>query len=447
MLITTTRQPEYPDSQSLRIDQTRLNNLIAGVEYEFGQRYFLSAFINYERHDYALSATYLSKVEPVNSTQWFPSSMIGWKIHNESFMRNLAFLSHMVLKAGYGITGSHTMPVTIRYFNDRQVSYPMDMEKTGELSLGLDLGLLNDRFRASAVYYTRETGNGLSSISLPVPPYPVGFGFGNNTLITNKGFELMLNAVIISHGKLQWNSGFNYFKNTNELVEWESGPDYKINTGYIQDLPGGFYANFTQQLGVGTPPLAFYLPEYAGISENGAYTFTTPTGRTSHIEFAPRSVIGQVVPAHELGWWNMLSFNNAFDFSFLIRYVGGHSIYNATRMYLAEPARFGANNVSNEAVDFLDEGLKTFLYVSDLFLEDASYLRLENITLGYRLQTGGEKHKISARLFFSVNNAFTISEFSGFDPAHDYSGVSNGIDYFNRYPLSRSFVFGLNISL
>lgn len=440
-------QPEHPSGNSLGITETRLNSVIAGVEYEFGQRYFLNAFVNREGHDYKVKATYFPEIEPVKSSHWFPSAMLGWKIHNETFMRSLTFLNHLVLKAGYGIAGSHTMPVAIQYYGERLVQYPLDMEKTTELSLGLEIGMLKDRFRASAVYYTRETGNGIYGMPLPVPPYPVPFFYENSILISNKGFELMLDAAIISHSKLTWKTGFVYFKNTNELADWGYDMDYRRETGHIIGFPGDFQANFTQQLGPGAPPLVFYLPEYAGMSEDGAFLLASPTGKTRYLEMATRSISGHVIPDHELAWWNRLYFMDAFDFSFLIRYVGGHSIYNATRMYLAEPARFGAINISNEAVDFYDDGLRSFMLLSDVFLEDASYLRLDNITFGYRLQTGGENHKISARLFFSVNNAFTISDFSGFDPAYDYAGTPTGIDYFNRYPLSRSFVFGLNLTL
>lgn len=416
------------------------NSVIASVWYEYDERYFVNALWN--RESYSLSSSSLQELllDPIERTNNYPSIVAGWKIHNETFMNGFEKLSNLTLRAGFGYSGNSNFHLISYYPSTIDVN-DLETERIKELSIGFDMGLWNNSLTASFAYYSRNTENALGQRTRPVPSDPIPFIYANEFHFKNTGVELALNALLIQHKNFSWNSSLVYFRNRNELVSGIIEEKGNLS-GYIGG-PDPTESNYTQLIRQGSPPQVFYLPILAEISEDGHQLYYTEDGKlTRNILLAKREQMGQLIPRQELGWSNSFSFMQHFDLELTLRCVEGHSIFNATRMSLSDPGMLPHTNTTPEGVSNYELGIDRN-EVSDLYLEDASYLRLDNITFGYTITPKIAKRETNLRLFFSANNLFTITDYNGFDPSYDYQGI----DYYNVYPLARSFVVGVKLGI
>jgi TonB-dependent starch-binding outer membrane protein SusC len=442
---------EYLTEFYERNEQKILNHnyrlFFANISYEFSRRYFINILLNNEtykfnqlvfRHESFIEGVESSEgasTGPVKHNNNYPALIGGWHIYNEPFMEGIPVISNLTIKGGYGYTGNNIYQTA--YFHAPWVDIDdIEIERMGELNLELLFGLFENRLGGSLMYYKRDTRNALYLKQLPVPPSSQLYTYANESWFSNKGFEIELNALAVNSENLIWNSFICYSSNSNE---WSSPLD--AHTGHIDYYAGGS-SNYTQLTKAGSPPVVFYLPVFAGLTEDGIELFQAETGVTREIFMAKREMMGQPVPKKELGWINRLFLNQRYELEFGLKYVTGHSIFNATRMAMSNPAFVVVQNVTHEGVRNYEEG-RMWTSISDLYLEDASYLRLENITFTYKVVSGVFNPESSMRLYLSANNLFTLTNFSGFDPAYDYSGI----DYFNVYPLARSFVFGIQLTI
>jgi iron complex outermembrane receptor protein len=128
----------------------------------------------------------------------------------------------------------------------------------------------------------------------------------------------------------------------------------------------------------------------------------------------------------------------------MFRYVSGHRIFNGTRMYLSDPNYYLSKNTLPEAETNVDAGV-IIIPLCDMYLENASYLRLENLSVGYTFVPKESKWKGSLRVYLAIDNVFTITGYSGLDPEFNYN--SPGLDYFNTYPKSRTYTLGINLEI
>jgi len=416
------------------------NSVIASVWYEYDERYFANALWN--RESYSLSSSSLQEfsLNPIERTNQYPSLVAGWKIHNETFMNSFEKLSNLTLRAGFGYAGNNNFHLISYQPFDINI-YNLETERMKELSIGIDIGLWNNSLTGSFVYYSRSTENALGQRTAPVPSYPIPYIYTNEFHFKNTGVELALNALIIQHKNFSWSSSLVYFRNRNELVSGIIEED-GIRSGFTGGPdPNG--SNYTQLIRQGSPPQVFYLPILAEISEDGHQLYYTEDGElTRNILLAKREQMGQLIPRQELAWSNSFSFMQHFDLELTLRYVEGHSIFNATRMSLSNPGMLPHTNTTPEGVSNYAIGIDRN-EVCDIYLEDASYLRLDNITFGYTITPKIAKRETNLRLYFSANNLFTITDYNGLDPSYDYKGI----DYYNVYPLARSFVVGVKLGI
>lgn len=415
------------------------NSIVGEFEYNFKQRYFFTTLVNNEYSKFLVNRPDLPiGIEPIKNSHLFPAVTVGWKLSNESFMNQHSFINNLTIKGGYGLTGN-VQGEFLLFSTSLNRPDSLEDEKTQEVSIGIDFGLWKNRVNGSINYYQRNTKNAITLIPLPVPPNPYPSTYGNGAWFKNKGFEITVNALPIVTERLKWSTSITYFKNSNELVSSKS----ILSNGNQTGLVSYSGSNFTQLERIGSPSTVFYLPVSAGNSSTGNPLFYTATGGlTSNVSLAKKEIIGQPVPKFELGWANSIHFLHGFDLSIALRYVGGYNIYNATRMVLSNGSLLPSLNVSQEGADNNTQDLGTAT-LSDKYLENASFLRLENITLSYTLRPKNLKWGDNMKIYLSSNNLFTITKYSGFDPA----GYSDGIDFFNVYPLARSFVFGIRLTL
>jgi iron complex outermembrane receptor protein len=263
--------------------------------------------------------------------------------------------------------------------------------------------------------------------------------------IKNTGVEVTVTATPVQTKAFHWTTSLNASHNKNEVVSLSNGKFQALAYFPLAYLGGkGQSGNWSQELIEGQPLGTFSLWHYMGKNDAGTSTFLTADGKT--IASQPLTtdlfIAGNAQPKLLFGWNNTFTYRN-FDLNFFLRGVTGNKILNNTLAQLNSPADSKNNNVPKFTLGeaFTD----AFAYLtSDRYLEDGSYIRMDNATLGYSLKT-----KIKAisklRVYVSGNNLFTITGYRGIDPEINIGGLTPGIDSKNFYPKTRSIIIGANL--
>lgn len=200
----------------------------------------------------------------------------------------------------------------------------------------------------------------------------------------------------------------------------------------------------------------FFGYEYAGVS-NGKWLIKGNDNQLHYLEDVANSdehkkVLGNALPDFEMGWSNYFKYKN-WDLSMSFRAVVGNDVYNATNQVFGNPDQVGTRSVNNEALLLNDAGIQGAYSALSYYIEDASFIKLDNINLGYTFVNPSFASAISKlRFYASMNNVFTLTNYGGADPEVNFSGGKDnkeiffGIDNYNNYPKTRTLTFGLNLS-
>lgn len=439
-------------------DQIRLISDFVRVKYDFDDKYLLQLSIRRDGSS-AFGAN--------NRWGYFPSIGAGWRISQENFMQNIAFLSDLKLRASYGVTGNsagfsaYTTKLlygfvgtteyqgnTINAISAIQNENPdLRWEKTATLNFGLDFAVFNDRISGSFEVYDKRTTD-------VIYPYPVNTNqylypvlVANVGEISNKGYEVTLSASVLNKGDFTWNTTLNLAHNENK-IETLSNDIFKADSIRVFTPDGGGQSGSTiQVLMSGQPIGTFYTFKYAGKDENGISQYEnsdgTLTSDIAQLSVEDYQVLGNSQPKLLLGWNNNFRYKNV-DLNFFFRGVFGGKIMNVTRADLFRPSTATINNIPVEAASESVADANSYRY-SSRFVESGNYVRLDNATLGYSFNNLGQDVK-KVRLYVSVNNLFTITKYKGIDPEINQGGTAPGVDARNFYPKTRTFLFGINAS-
>ena len=427
---------------------------------------FLVSFFgraNYSLLDrYMLTATVRYDGSSRFKDHWalFPSFAFGWRIKEEAFLQDVEALSDLKLRLGYGQTGQQEGIGDYNYFASYNVNTAVDSfypligngqlnrpnaynnnltwETTTTYNAGLDFGFWNGRLTGNIDWYYRETTDLLNTVSVAA-----GSNFRNQVMsnigsLKNTGIEASINWKAISNNDWLWDLGFNLTYNENEITELVDG-DYQL-TGGISSGTG----NMCQAHAVGHPAGSFYvyqqvydkngLPiEGAVVDRNGDGTITTADKYLYKSPSAPWTA----------GFTSKLMYKN-WDFSFSLRASFDNYVFNDLEA--------GASNISssqvlaqsgylsNRPLNVLEKAWQTYDWVlSDYFVQNGSFLKCDNITLGYSFDKlfGA---KIGGRVYATASNVFTITNYKGIDPE-----VAGGIDN-SLYPRPFTALVGLSLN-
>ncbi|MDP1763954.1 MAG: TonB-dependent receptor [Sediminibacterium sp.] len=415
---------------------------------------------------------------------WFPSGSVAWRVSQEDFMKNIEWLSDLKIRAGYGITGNQNIGnysfasvlQTVQYnFNGQTVNAVVPLaipnpgvrwEEVAQTNLGVDASLINGKINVTLDGYIKNTNNMLVPMSVPISTgysdiYVPSINAGK---VQNKGFELTISTQNMK-GSFEWNTNFNISYNQNKVISLNDS--VPLHTGSI-----GLNQNLSVQKS-GFPVNSFYGFLTNGIfqsqSEVDKYAVqvpgSDPYNRTSagdirfrdinndgKIDDADRTFIGNPNPRYIFAMNNTFAYKG-IDLSIFLQGVQGNDIFNANRIF-----QEGMSVAQNQVTSVLDRWSPTFTTgklpraifndpnkntrVSNRFIEDGSYFRIKNVTLGYNLPKGLiQRAKIqTARVHVSAQNLFTFTKYTGFDPEVS----ANGIDL-NVYPVTRTFSAGINL--
>ncbi|AZQ64876.1 TonB-dependent receptor [Flammeovirga pectinis] len=448
------------DSQYM--NENYLVSMFGRMIYSFDKRYVVTATV---RRDGS------SRFAEGNQWGTFPSLAFAWNINNEAFLSNVDQLTSLKLRVGYGITGQQGLspnvgdpyyPAIPKYRRSIEGAYyqfgnefyntlrpsPYDAnlkwEETTTINLGVDFGLWDDKLTGTIEGYQKETDDLLNRV-----PIADGSNF-SNYLVTNvgtmeiKGLEVTLMGRLISRNDLTWSLGGNFTYNTREITKLnkvDNPEDPGVPTGAIS----GGQGNMVQIHSVGQSPNSFYVFQQvyneAGKPVEGLYANRTGgTGEVGSNEFNKYHA-NNPNPEFLIGLNTRVSYKN-FDFSMSGRWSIGNKVYNngLANNSLSGLYQSAANgyftNIRKEAVDI---GFVNPQYWSDMYVQDASFFKLDNVSLGYTL-TKLFNNKIDARMSFTIQNALVVTDYEGIDPEVGY-GIDNNI-----YPVPRTYQFGLNLN-
>ncbi|MGQ1909713.1 SusC/RagA family TonB-linked outer membrane protein [Marinifilum sp. RC60d5] len=443
--------PLQIDNQSEFKTENYLVSFFGRLNYAFKNKYLLTGTFRYDGS---------SRFIDDNKWGFFPSAAFAWKIHEESFMKGIGALSNLKLRLGWGKTGQQDVgddyPAQSKYTTSRQgYYYPIDgvysptlrpntydpdikWEETTTQNIGLDFGFLNNRISGSIEYYFRETEDLLNEVTIPS-----GSNFSNRLLtnvgsLENKGIEININAVPISTPDMSLNIGFNFTHNEQEVTKLLLNDD----PNYIGLTYGSGMTGTTQITRVGEESYSFFVNKQIydtdGNPVEGLYEDIAGNGGVINGDNANKYIYHSPTPKYILGFSARFNYKN-FDMSTSLR----ANIDN----YVMNQVASGASYDQMQQIGYW-KNMPTYLsetnfvkrqFTSDYFVENASFLKMDNISAGYSFQDIAGKG-IDARLSFTVQNVFTITNYSGLDPE-----VDGGIDN-NFYPRPRTFTLGVNLN-
>ncbi|WPU95572.1 TonB-dependent receptor [Mucilaginibacter sabulilitoris] len=437
--------------------QNKLVGYFFRLNYSFQDKYLLMASIRREGS---------SKFGTNHKYGNFPAASIGWNAKKESFLMNNNTISSLKFRAGYGITGTEpSTPYlsldrinfnTNTYINGQwiQVINPssnanpdLRWERKKEFNAGLDLGLLNNRLTLTADYYNRKTSDLLFNYPVATPPYLYDNITANAASMENKGVEISLNFAAVQSKNFIWNTQVNYSTNKNKILSL-SDKNFQLASGYFD---AGFLAEPiqtpTSRVQIGQPIGNFYGFKSVDIDDAGHWIILGKDGKPKPIVDAQaddKQIIGNGLPKHYLAWNNNFSYKN-FDLNITMRGAFGFQILNTPRIWYDAPVMLTRGNLLVTAYDnvygkrpLADD--QSVSYVSN-YIENGSYWKIDNVTLGYNLQLK-TKYIKSVRIYASGSNLKTFTKYKGIDPEVGILGLAPGVDDRNRYPATSTYTLG-----
>jgi len=421
----------------------RLISFYGRANYNYDNKYLLTATV---REDGS------SRFGANNRWATFPSAALAWKMSEEGFMKDMTSINELKLRVGYGVTGNQEIG-NFKYsstyainssagtyfggtfyspYNITGIANPnLKWEQTSQFAAGFDFVLFNNVLKGSVDYYSKNTTNLLLAIDA-IQPAVSSIYLDNIGAMTNKGVELTLDAEVVNTSNFKWNTNFNISYNQNKITQLYNNKD--INYGVVS---GAGASGNTQILRVGESFGTFYGQQFTGIV-NGAETFAS----------TKLTVLGKALPDYIIGFTNNFTYRH-FDLSVVLRSALGASVYNNTRAEISQGNRLPGQNTNLEGAQFHAAGGGGITYPSSRWVENADFLRLDNMTLGYNFRIIPTVIK-SARLYVTAQNLFVLAGYKGYDPEVNNVAGSNGIksigiDY-NTYPQARTYSLGLNIN-
>ncbi|MDF1573088.1 MAG: TonB-dependent receptor [Bacteroidales bacterium] len=443
--------PNYvqPEGNSY-ITENYLVSFFGRINYSINDKYLMTATI---RNDGS------SRFAEGNRWGLFPSAAVAWKISEESFMENVDAISDLKLRASWGITGQQDIgndyPAQALYILASEGSYypiggtflptlrpnaydpNIKWEETTTQNIGLDYAFSNGRVYGSFDIYQRVTEDLLNTVTVPS-----GSNF-SNTLLTNvgslenKGVELGLNLIPLSTEDMNLNLGFNATYNVNEITKLLLTEDPE----YIGILYGDAFTGQKQVTRVGYPAYSYFVNQQVydqqGNPIEGLYVDLSGEGGTVNGDNDDKYIYHNPVADYLFGFTGRFNYKN-FDLLASARASIGNYVYNQVAAGASFDQMYQIGYWKNFPKYLDDTKFVKRQFTSDYFVENGSFLKLDNVSAGYTFENLFDT--MSARVSFTVQNAVTITRYSGIDPE-----VPGGIDN-NFYPRPRTFLIGFNLT-
>lgn len=440
------------------------------------ENYLVSFFgrMNFSVMDrYLLTATFRrdgsSRFNEENRWGFFPSAALAWTVSNEGFMQDQTLFSSLKLRLGYGITGQQEIDDNYGYIPSyifgsnpnstylqgqlpagtttyllKPGGYNPDLrwEETATTNVAIDYGFLNNRINGSIEYYQKSTKDLLNTVDAPAGTNFVNRITANVGTMENKGLEFNINAMVVRASDFSWELGYNFTWNESEITQLTANfnPNYP---GVAVGDPGFGTGVYAQRHLVGYTPNTFFLYQQVYDADGKPIqNVVADRDGDGQITDGDRYLVHNPMPRVFMGMSSQFTYKQ-WDLGFNLRANIDNYVFNAFAADNSSMRNFTnqgyLNNIYQGAVDNEFTQLNTLPQrLSDMFLENASFLRMDNITLGYSFGTTPNS-LLSGRISASMENVFVLTNYSGLDPENE------GIDS-NIWPRPQTFTLGLNLN-
>lgn len=439
-------------------NDAKLISFFGRVSYDFEGKYLFTASLRHEGS---------SKFGANHKWGDFPAVSAGWRISQESFMKDIEWINDLKIRADYGVTGNqdfgsynslNTMSGFGYYFYNgkyyqvwgpgKNVNPDLRWEKGKNWNVGIDFSLFSNRFYGSLNYFNRRQQDLLGNYKVSVPPYLFDETFVNVGTMKNTGFEFDLSFNAVNTKDFSYNFNVIGTVMSNKFVDFSNseyvGQDFYNMCGTEDPYP---YYNL-QRIEKGKSLGNFYMWKYAGITNGGEWLVYDKDGdiiRASQATDEDRQVVGNGMPKFTMSTSHNFRYKN-FDLALFFRGAFGFDLFNIHDFYYGT-RNFTGNVLKKAYGKNFDINPDANPVVSDYFLERGDYFKLDMLTLGYTLPTPKCRFLDRLRVYGTVKNVFTITKFSGVDPStYQVNGLTpGGQGSRTYYPSTRQFIVGLQL--
>lgn len=428
------------------------------VSYDFDGKYMFTASLRHEGS---------SKFGVDNKWGNFPAVSAGWRISQESFMKDIKWINDLKLRADYGVTGnqdfgSYNSLNTMNgfgyyYYNgkyfqvwgpSKNVNPDLKWEKGKNWNIGIDFSLFNNRVYGSFNYFNRKQQDLLGNYKVSVPPYLFDETFVNVGTMKNTGFEFDINVKAVTTKDFSYDFNVVGATMSNKFVDFSNsqyvGQDYYDVAGTSDPYPYYYLQRIQKGKSIGN----FYMWKYAGHTTDGEWLVYDNDGdiiRASQASDADRQKVGNGMPKFTMSTSHNFRYRN-FDLSLFFRGAFGYDIFNIHDFYYGTRNFTGNRSHKAYGKNFQISGTANPV-VCDYFLEKGDYLKLDMVTLGYTFNPKSCRFLDRVRLYGTMKNVFTLTKFSGVDPStYQVNGLTPGAEGSRTYfPSTRQFIVGLQV--
>lgn len=446
---------QYGNFSAARVSSSaykrELQSFFGRVNYSLKDKYLFTATGRYDGS---------SKFGANKKYGFFPSVAGAWRVTEEDFMKDMNTVTNLKLRLGWGITGNQEIPDKISllavgtspsangYFNGalspgitflRTPNPDIQWESTQQSNLGIDFGLWKNRVSGAIDIFNKTTTNVLLEVPAKAPaPTQTQWQNVPGLKILNKGIEIGLTGVLIEKKDLNWDMTVNFAKIANKVKDL---PVKLIETGNAsgQGLSGTRVQIITNDQPIGT----FYGMVFEGFDANGIGKYKKDANGVE-----VKENLGSALPDFTYSFSSNLRFKN-FDFSMFWYGTQGNKVYNNTANALFVKGTLDkSSNVRSDILTSVESPANSNAF-SSRFIEDGSFLRLSNLTVGYTFNSRSVQWLNKLRIYATGNNLLLLTKYKGFDPEINVDASENGvpsmgIDY-SSFPKSRTFTFGVNL--
>ena len=464
---------------------TKLLSFLGRVNYSFKDKYLFTG---------TLRADGSSKFGVNNKWAKFPSVALAWKAHNESFVKDLNIFNELKFRGSYGISGNQGISPyqtlsrygVEQYYNNGQwntaigpgyvvgtegddgrfkmwggiPNVNLKWETTAQMDFGADMAFLNNRLRVVFDMYQKNTSDLLRERILPLSS---GYNrmWVNDGEISNKGFEITVNGDLVNKKDFDFSASLIYSRNRNKVVSLGNAVTSGLNTDFITGMKYEFWGSSLSQfrqapniLAIGQPVNVFYGYKVDGIiqteAEGLAAGLTGAMAKPGEFKYVDlnndgqinekdRTIIGNPNPDFIMSLSLNTRYKN-FDLEVFLNGVFGNDILyqNMWGQPNTMPLRWTLDNPTN---DFPSLRQDRSYYLSDWYVKDGSFLRIQNVNLGYNFKIAKAKWAENFRLYFNASDLYTFTKFKGYDPEVGTDGI-----YWGGYPHFSKWKFGLDLT-
>ncbi len=443
--------------ESSKSPRERLLSFFGRANYSYKNRYMATA--SYRREG-------SSKFGSNNRWGNFWSLSAGWRISSEDFMEELDWISDLKIRAGYGVTGNNDFgsgyttrtytsysfwPVNgtwlPTYGSAKNTNPDLKWEEKKEFNIGLDFAFLNNRIWGKFDWYHRQVDDMLFEIPAPTPPMLYNTIMANAGTLTNTGWKFELSADIIQGKEFNWTSTARFSHNSSKIKNLGDTDSYL----YGDALPSSM--GYTSKLVNGSKIGEFWLYKYAGLDADGKWLIydkdnnvvpATDANKTD----ANKHYVGNGVPQLIISWDNNFHYRD-FDLGITLRSWLDFDVYNEINMYKGLKSSSQENVLKIAYTD--NAAINDTRMTTDYFLSDASFLKIDAITLGYTLNTGRwNKYLNKVRFYATARDVATFTKYKGYNPEVSINGLFPGFEYYrstySTYPQTIRWTFGVQLN-